>query len=347
MAVYCLSLFVFLAILSLVAAEALPPDSIPAMCATICGPIVELSSMCSPKRSLGSLGSDLNGEAYHQKRAESLDGRRIEPIEKHFTIIVEAPPSFPSGLLGLLHSLFPPKPSASPLPPASLPQSSLSTSRVPPLENPASMPLPNSYLTMRPTIQPLPTASSNPILTDTAAPRPAPTPSITSNARPTISTASHKKGMKTPDLATVATATASQHSPMTPTVLGSDGDMGGETSGWGMTENAEEQCVCSNKSFNVAEIAGLCASCISMVADAQNGECTDVQVIMSVCDFPPQQYSPDKDSLASSIHAQAVRPTAVNAEGVKLNKASRSIWGANVGLATGAAGFVIGVLTML
>lgn len=59
---------------------------------------------------------------------------------------------------------------------------------------------------------------------------------------------------------------------MTPTILGSDGDVGGETGGWGITENAEEQCVCSNESFNVAEIAGLCASCVSMVADAQNGE---------------------------------------------------------------------------
>lgn len=68
---------------------------------------------------------------------------------------------------------------------------------------------------------------------------------------------------------------------------------------------------------------------------------------MSVCGFPPQQYSPAKDSLASSIHVQAARPTSANANagGAKLNAASRSIWG--VGLATGAAGFVIGVLTML
>lgn len=272
MAVYCLSLFVFLAILSLAAADALPLDSIPAMCATICGPIIELSSMCSPKRSLGSLGSDLNGKAHHPKRAECLDGRRIEPIEKHFTVIVAAPSSLPSGLLGLLHSLFPPKPSSSPLPPASWPQSSSSSSPIPPSKNPASMPLPYSYLTMRPSVQPLPTASNNPVLTDTTAPRPAPTPSITSTARSVMSSASVKKGMKTPDLATISTTTASQHTSMVPTILGSDGDMGGETSGWGMTENPEEQCVCSNESFNVAEIAGLCASCISMIADAQNGK---------------------------------------------------------------------------
>lgn len=304
------------------------------MCVAICGPIVELSSMCSPKRSLGSFESDLYGEAHYPKRAERLDGRHIE---KHFTVIVAEPTSLPSGLLGLLHSLFPPEPSASPLPPAPWPQSSLSSSPILPSETPASTPpLPNNHLTMRPSA-----ASTNFILTDTAAPRPAPTPSITSNARPTMSSASIKKGMKTPDLATIST-TASQHQSMMPTVLGLDGDTGGETSGWGMAENAQEQCVCSNESFNVAEITGLCASCVNMIADSQN----DVEVIMSVCGFPPQQYSPDKDSLASSIHVQATRP-AVNTGGVKMSKAPRSIRGASIGVAASAAGFTIGVLTML
>jgi hypothetical protein len=86
-----------------------------------------------------------------------------------------------------------------------------------------------------------------------------------------MSSASIKKGMKTPDLATVSTAATSQHQSMMPTVLGLDGDTGGETSGWGMMENAEEQCVCSNESFNVAELTGLCASCVNMIADSQNG----------------------------------------------------------------------------
>ncbi|KAL7918387.1 hypothetical protein ACQKWADRAFT_330851 [Trichoderma austrokoningii] len=329
--VSCFGLFVWLAMLSLVAAEALPPDSIPALCAAICGPIVELSSMCSPKRSLASLEGDLNGGTYPKR--DRFDDGRIEPIEKHLTVIVAEPASFPSGLLGLLHSLFPPKQPASPLPPASWPSSSSSSPIIPPSTTPASAPLPNNHLTVRPSVQPLPT-TSNPILTDTAAPRPAPTPPMSS--------ASVKKGMKTPDLATVSTATVSQHNSMLPTVMGLDGDMGGETSGWGMTENAEEQCVCSNESFNVAEITGLCASCVSMVADAQN----DVEVIMSVCGFPPQQYSPEKDSLANSIHVQAARPTA-NIGNALLDKASRSVWGANAGLAAGAAGFVVGALGML
>lgn len=82
------------------------------------------------------------------------------------------------------------------------------------------------------------------------------------------------------------------------------------------------------------------------VLNANNSCGSDVEVIVSVCGFPPQQYSPDKDSLASSIHVQAAKPTA-NTGGAKLNEASRSIWSANVGLAAGAAGFVIGVLMML
>ncbi|KAL7936400.1 hypothetical protein V8C35DRAFT_295393 [Trichoderma chlorosporum] len=81
-------------------------------------------------------------------------------------------------------------------------------------------------------------------------------------------------------------------------------------------ENAEETCVCSNSSFNVTEIAGLCASCISMIADSQN----DMEFIMSVCAFPPQQYSPDMDTLASNIWVKATRPTATS----RLNGAPRS-----------------------
>jgi hypothetical protein len=44
------------------------------------------------------------------------------------------------------------------------------------------------------------------------------------------------------------------------------------TDGQEEIENAEERCVCLNTSFNVAEIAGLCASCIGMVADTQNSK---------------------------------------------------------------------------
>ncbi|KAK1246043.1 hypothetical protein MKX07_005112 [Trichoderma sp. CBMAI-0711] len=74
------------------------------------------------------------------------------------------------------------------------------------------------------------------------------------------------------------------------------------------------------------KIAGLCASCIGMVADTQN----NMQVIMSVCGFPSQQYSPDKDKLASNIWVKATRPTA----GVKTNGASRSTRLASIGVYT-------------
>jgi hypothetical protein len=68
---------------------------------------------------------------------------------------------------------------------------------------------------------------------------------------------------------------------------------------------------------------------------------------MSVCGFPPQQYSPAKDSLASNIWVKATRPTAAYAGSAKLNGASRSTQITSVGPVIGVAGFVIGALTIL
>lgn len=47
-----------------------------------------------------------------------------------------------------------------------------------------------------------------------------------------------------------------------------DGDADGKSAE--ADEAVEAQCICSNKSFNVASVAALCASCI-----AQNGKTTD------------------------------------------------------------------------
>ncbi|KAL7948717.1 hypothetical protein V8C42DRAFT_227250 [Trichoderma barbatum] len=76
-----------------------------------------------------------------------------------------------------------------------------------------------------------------------------------------------------------------------------------------------------------------------MIADTQN----NMEVIMSVCDFPSQQYNPDKDSLASNILVKATRPTAAS----RSNGASRSTQYVSVGSVFGAVCFTVGALMIL
>ncbi|PNY26879.1 Uncharacterized protein TCAP_03187 [Tolypocladium capitatum] len=65
--------------------------------------------------------------------------------------------------------------------------------------------------------------------------------------------------------------------------------------------DAEKKCVCQNRSFNVARVAGLCASCVAQAGDQQNG----INVIMSTCNFSPQNYSPNKDRDANNVNVVA------------------------------------------
>ncbi|KAK4078206.1 uncharacterized protein Triagg1_3222 [Trichoderma aggressivum f. europaeum] len=242
-------LFVLFAI---AAGEALPPDAVPVMCAAICGPIVELSSMCSPKRSLEGV------ESHHSdRRARLRQARRqnenpfdeTDRIEKRFSVIVPAPTTFPPDLL------------AGQYPPASPPVPEIST---PLSQSPA--PVPPQYYSP-------PTHPTTPNYLPPPTPQPAlqsPTSSSAWNIQPPSS-------LFTTRTATSASTTSKHQTSIRPTMIGLSVDDGDLTGGWGETENAEEKCVCSNTSFNVAEIAGLCASCISMKADTQN----NMDVIMS------------------------------------------------------------------
>ncbi|KAL7955788.1 hypothetical protein V8C34DRAFT_326925 [Trichoderma compactum] len=304
-------LFVLFAI---AAGEALPPNAVPVMCAAICGPIVELSSMCSPKRSLEGSQNDHFDLRAHLRQArrqnENQYGER-DQIKKRFSVIVSAPTTFPPDLL------------AGQYPPASSPIPEIST---PLSQSPAPVP-PRYYSppTHSTTLNYLPPSTPQPELQY-----------LTSSTVWNIQPPSIPTTTRT---AKIATTTSKHQTSLRPTIIDSSGDDGGLTGGWGEMENAEEKCVCSNTSFNVAEIAGLCSSCISMKADTQN----NMDVIMSVCQFSPQQYSPDKDSLASNIWVKATRPTTTS----RSNEASRSTRFISLGSVFGAAGFALAALMML
>ncbi|PTB65668.1 hypothetical protein BBK36DRAFT_1121056 [Trichoderma citrinoviride] len=311
---------IFFVLFTVVAGEALPPDAIPVKCAAICGPIVELSSMCSPKRSLGDLDSRSLNPREPARHARRHDGKRVEEEErreKRFSVIIPAPTTFPPDLVA--GSYVPASSPAAWEAPAAPAQ--------PPAQNYAPPTQPQPTPAPAPA---LPTTSNS--LTPTPPPVAPPSPTPSSVRPPTVSVGTKKQ------MTVLPTSTSGHRTSSTPAKTVSGGSIGEMTNGREEMENAEEKCVCQNTSFNVAEIAGLCASCIGMIADTQN----DMQVIMSVCGFPSQQYSPDKDKLASNIWVKATRPTA----GATANGASRSTRCVSIGAIMGM-GFTIGALMML
>ncbi|KAI9151913.1 Protein CAP22 [Paramyrothecium foliicola] len=72
-----------------------------------------------------------------------------------------------------------------------------------------------------------------------------------------------------------------------------------------LQEEIEATCVCTNNSFEVANIMALCASCIT-----QNGQTTaGVDKMMRECFFAPKTYTPADTAAAAGIQVQATKPT--------------------------------------
>ncbi|KAF5239513.1 hypothetical protein FAUST_4833 [Fusarium austroamericanum] len=67
----------------------------------------------------------------------------------------------------------------------------------------------------------------------------------------------------------------------------------------------ERECVCLNKSFDVAKVAALCQDCIVVDGHKQN----NMDIIMKSCGFEPRTYTPDKDSEVDNVRVEATRPT--------------------------------------
>ncbi|KAG6355092.1 hypothetical protein INS49_004173 [Diaporthe citri] len=69
-------------------------------------------------------------------------------------------------------------------------------------------------------------------------------------------------------------------------------------------EAIEANCICTNKSLDVAGVMGLCASCIS-----QNGNTSDdASKIMSQCSFTSTSYTPAATTAVAGVQVQATKP---------------------------------------
>ncbi|PNP61518.1 hypothetical protein FNYG_13805 [Fusarium nygamai] len=69
-------------------------------------------------------------------------------------------------------------------------------------------------------------------------------------------------------------------------------------------ESIEANCICTNKSFDVAAVMALCASC--MVQNSQDTE--DVDKIMSQCSFTSTSYVRSATAIVSGIQVEATKP---------------------------------------
>ncbi|GKU19155.1 unnamed protein product [Fusarium langsethiae] len=81
----------------------------------------------------------------------------------------------------------------------------------------------------------------------------------------------------------------------------------------------ERDCVCLNKSFDVAKVAALCQDCIVVDGHKQN----NMDIIMKSCGFEARTYTPDKDSEVDNVRVEATRPTSMGTmENAPANTAS-------------------------
>ncbi|KAI5457024.1 hypothetical protein BGZ63DRAFT_428456 [Mariannaea sp. PMI_226] len=70
-----------------------------------------------------------------------------------------------------------------------------------------------------------------------------------------------------------------------------------------MQDKTEQNCVCLNKSFDVAKVTALCASCVAQAGFPKN----NIEIIMDVCNFTALTYSRDKDSITRNVRVKAER----------------------------------------
>ncbi|KAF2708619.1 hypothetical protein K504DRAFT_534223 [Pleomassaria siparia CBS 279.74] len=117
---------------------------------------------------------------------------------------------------------------------------------------------------------------------------------------------------------------------------------------------AEMDCICNNKSFNVKDIMGLCASCMGMNAGSGNKTTVqNVDMMLNECSFPTKTYTPAANSILEGVKVDATKPVTTmtmwndtdpypesRASGAASGSASgsASATGSMGGMAMGAAG---------
>ncbi|KAK8146098.1 hypothetical protein G3M48_003599 [Beauveria asiatica] len=82
----------------------------------------------------------------------------------------------------------------------------------------------------------------------------------------------------------------------------------------------QNQCICTNKSFDVGKIAALCADCMHQTRNnrhdndnrADSDDLRDIDELLSVCGFSSTTYNSAATSEVASVTVHVTRPTDVN-----------------------------------
>ncbi|UNI20529.1 hypothetical protein JDV02_006607 [Purpureocillium takamizusanense] len=353
------------------AGNALPPDSIPLRCATICGPMVELTALCSvpspgrmakrrrvdnlatPGRQQNHRTASIATTAATEQAEEKGEGAEgsvevagvagdagddsgVGELEKRSFVTIVAPPtSLPPGFTVSTPDTTPSSSEAWTAQQGVVVSPRIS--RVTPVISTRAR-QPDQYITTTPT----PGAPPSPIGVSTTGlalgadgpPRGSTvnSPVMPSSAAPTSqqslpdddggddSTATPPPPPPPPPPPTTVTTTAATATSVADAVtkgpspggsnmgMEQDGHGGnggnGDGDGDGDAPDPEEECVCKNRSFDVAQVAGLCADCIMQGGDLHN----NMNIIMATCNFPKVGYSPARDSIAVNVNVKAIRP---------------------------------------
>ncbi|OAA33476.1 hypothetical protein AAL_00941 [Moelleriella libera RCEF 2490] len=301
------SLGVISGLIVLAAADALPPEDVPIPCATICGPIVELSSKCVPakgnrKRDIIIEGLRTDDEADASQNEDGVDGE----MDKRFFTVVPAPTSFPAQLSSVL--LNPYGGSGGDDEESSSFRLNGSPARI----TPVIVQTPRNTTLILPSARPPPSLASPSL----RPPPPAQVPAVMSSA--TLVLPPSRPFGAAPTLNPSRSPPSDPaKGPMSMSMVAEPNMSDGADAGQAL--DTEARCVCLNRSFDVALVAALCTSCITKNGDSQTG----MRNVMSVCDFAPRNYSPSDDAVVNNIRVSANRPPAV--------------WGQNTGVANLAA----------
>lgn len=254
------SLGVISGLIVLAAADALPPEDVPIPCATICGPIVELSSKCVPskgnrKRDIIIEGLRTGDEADASQNEDGVDGE----MDKRFFTVVPAPTSFPAQLSSVL--LNPYGGSGGDDEESSSVRLNGSPFRI----TPVIVQTPRNTTLIIPTARPPPSLASPSL----RPPPPAQVPAVMSSA--TLVLPPSRPFGAAPTLNPSRSPPSDPaKAPMSMSMVAEPNMSDGADAGQPL--DTEARCVCLNRSFDVALVAALCTSCITKNGDSQTGK---------------------------------------------------------------------------
>ncbi|KAG7150892.1 hypothetical protein HYQ46_000120 [Verticillium longisporum] len=317
-------------------AEELTPNDVPLACANMCGPIVELSYKCDvdgteelrklKRRKLFSPQQQQQQQQQQQsapkaKRQADPEPQAPAPVPSSTNNQQAADVIFIPGSIGKFKTI------PTPSPPADTGVPSMAVTPAAPAPTPP-------VLDLRPTTTPTNLNPNLPILATPILPSvPASTPLAT--------TSSTQVPLPVGNDADAGDGVDAGPAPSN-SLNGNVGDMVDDAGnlwpgqkGRQAASDLETACICSNRSFNVRRVAGLCGDCLEQVSGDQG----PMRAILASCNFTTERYEPEKESLVANVRVEATKPSFTQTAAAAYSwRVSGPMWAVVVG-----AGMLLGM----